>query len=459
VRVAPLTRRKRRPVGLVLAGGVGAVGEWSGSRWEQVPEDAKLYTLRKQDLIPAVRAGEGRMRVWRRVRCTGFEYRGHRITNLRGLLGDRGVREALPELIAWAEWARSHGANVGSMAGTSWSLWRSTIGGVFTVYGDEPDHEALHTGGRQGDTGRGVFTDVELWDLTAAYAHTLGNLAVPVDWRRVSHLSDRIPAGEPGYALAAVAVPPWCKPWGPLPERIGPGAIIYPVRDELEGIWSLDELRAAKRVGCDVVIRELYVASSHRYMFRAWWRVVEAGRRELPAGAAKLVKASSNTLWGRFLTGGLAEWWSWPDGDQGEPTITEERFRPEPASPALAGLVAGRIRARLYSEALTQAPVIACHTDGVIMPAGYHLSPNTGAPGRWRRTDRAERLELITAQAFRYRRPAEGRYVYRVSGVPPSQAPAVFSTMLRPPEKRRPEQREADSFASLAAAWDRIHPA
>lgn len=450
MRVAPLVQRRRAPVGVVLPDGAGVAGEWGTTGWDHVPERARLYTLRKSDLWREVRAGRGRMRVWRGVKCTGFDYAGHKVTNLRGVLDTTDHEDALYELSRWADWMREAGANVGSLSGTAWSLWRSSLRSVATIYGDEPEAGSFTTGGRQGETAAGIYTDVELWDLTAAYAHTLGTLPVPVDWRRWRHdLSDRVP-NEGGYARAAVRVPPGT--WGPLPERIGK-AVHYPTDDELDGVFTFDELRAALRIGAEVVITDLWTATSHRFLFRDWWRIVRQGRRDLGGGAGRLVKASSNTLWGKFLTGGEAAWWSFP-GAGPDPTIDPEPQRPSPKSPALAGLVSGRIRARLFSEALSQAPVIACHTDGVIMPAGHHLSPNTGAPGRWRRADQASRLELLSAQSFRYTRP-DGETVYRVSGCSPSAAPGVFSRLLRPPERERPTTPDDVSAwkATLADQW------
>lgn len=461
MRVAPLRGRRRQPVGLVLPGNRGVIGEWTGTTWADVPTNARLYCRRKSDLFGAFKAGECRMRVWRGVRITGFDIGGERVTNLRGVMGDLEPAEALHELVRWADWLRSNGANVGSLSGSSWSLWRASIGSVFVTYGDEPDHSQLVTGGRQGDTGPGIHTDVDLWDLTAAYAHTIGELAVPTQWRRYPHHSDRVPAEPSGYARAAVRIGPNAG-WGPLPERIGPGAVSWPdhVGSELEGVWSFDELREARRAGHELVITEVFTSSSHRLMFRDWWRTVEAGRRELDGPAGRLVKACSNTLWGKFLTGGTAEWWHLEDG---ELVVEPETWKERPKSPALAGLVSGRVRARLYAEALTKVPVISCHTDGVIVPAGHHLSPNTGAPGRWRVKDRAVRLELLSAQSFRYRR-ADGTMVYRVSGVPPHRAPEVFTRLLRPWEHRKVREpahviAERESWdATLRDQWDRAVP-
>ncbi len=452
MRISPLVRRRRAPVGLVLSGGSEVIGEWCGRTWDKVPTNARLYCLRKGDLWPAIRRGEGRMRVWRGVKVTGFDLGGIRVTSLRGVLTSE-PEEALEELRAWAEWLRENGANVGSLSGSAWSLWRSSLRSVFVHYGEEPDPERYTTGGRQGDIGAGTYTDVEMWDLTAAYAHTLGALAVPTQWRRWPGFTDSIP-DEPGYARAAVAIPP--GEWGPLPDRIGPAVVSWPTRTELEGVWTFDELRVARDHGCEVLLCDLYTSTSHRVIFANWWRMVEAGRRDLTGGAGRLVKASSNTLWGKFLAGGSAAWWSFPDGADGELLVEEETFRESPKAPALAGLVAGRIRSRVYAEALAKVPVISVHTDGVITPAGQHLSPNTGAPGCWRLKDTAERLELVTAQSFRYRR-ADGTMEYRVAGVPPSRAPDVFSRLLRPFQRETHEPPDdVAMWRTMVSQWDRV---
>lgn len=446
MRVAPLVRRRAVPIGLVVNGGRRVIGEWGTTGWDRVPTGAKLYCCRKRDLYPAIRRGEGRLRMWRRQKLTTFEIRGRRICNLRRALGSLRGEEAFEAIRTWADWLRNHGANVGSPSGSAWSLWRSSLRSVFASWGEEPPGDRLAFGGRQGEREPGVYEDAEIWDLSAAYAFTLGSLELPIRWRAFDHLGPDVPEAPSGYAQAAIAVPP--MPWGPLPEQEGPGAVFWPTGEEVEGIWSFDEIRAARAAGCDVLVTKVWTSTSHRAVFADWWTMIEAGRRELPAPAVRLVKVSSNTLWGRFLQAGEAEWWSWPNG--GDLLIEPDPVpRRDPTSPAIAGLIASRVRARLWLEGLAPYPdAIACHTDGVILPAGHHLQPNTGGPGRWRLKDRAARLELISAQSFRYIRP-DGAMVYRVSGVPEEVAPRVFSRMLRPVERERPN-RPDDVEAWLA---------
>jgi hypothetical protein len=222
--------------------------------------------------------------------------------------------------------------------------------------------------------------------------------------------------------------------WGPIPVKERE-TVSYPANTTLYGVWTIDELRAAESHGCNVEILSSFTSTSHTTPFGNWWDIVRKGRQELGGGTAKLVKACSNTLWGKFLSGGTADWRYFVDGEM---VIVPEKWNEKPRSPALAGMVAGRVRARLFTEALSQHPVIACHTDGVITPDTEHLSPNTGAPGRWRLKDAGSRLELVSAQAFRYKRHGEG-YTYRLSGVKPNDAPRVFSRMMRPFRRPKPD--------------------
>lgn len=443
MRVDPLVRRRHVPVGLVISPR-RVLGEWGTGTLAEAPPGAKLYCPSKRTLARYVRGGRGRMLIWRE-RVVTFEVDGRRVTNLRGALGDAEPDEAYEALAEWARWVRAHGAHPGTLAGTAWSLWRSTLTAPYVRWGWEPPVDGgVSYGGRQGER-PGVYENVDLWDLSAAYAWALGTLRVPTRLVEREVLTDEIPEGY-GWARAAVAVPD--LPWAPLPLALGRGSIAWPARTELEGIWTLDELRVAQRAGCEVVLTRTWCSSSHREPFRRWYEHVVEGRRELSTRAAALLKAAANTLWARFLSVGEGAWWSWPDGPQGDPLIEPDpRPRRRALSPALAGLVASRIRARVYAEALAPYPdAILVHTDGVALPAGRHPQPNTGGPGRWRLADHADRITVLSAQAFCYER--DGRRIYRISGVPPALRAQAWRHMVarleRPDRSWRPRPSEAD---------------
>jgi len=407
VRVQPLSRQQYRPIGLVAPDAAWVTGEWPGSSWEDVPKGAKLYVLRKSHLFKVVQGGEGRIRLWR-GKVTGFELRGHRICNLRGAVAGEEPFEILRE---WAEWIRANGANVGSPAGSGYSLWRSTLPNDFVTWGDVPAPGSYMTGGRQGEIERNAcYEDCDLWDISSAYAHALGTLKVPTVWRHHARGPKDVTDEDSGYARAGIYVPPMV--WGPLPFRER-GYNSFPTDGVFTGTFSFDELRAASAAGCDYTILDAWTARSHRMSFLPWWEIVKAGRAELSPEAAVLVKLSANSLWGRFMSEGVAEWWRF----QGhELIVEEEKYHAQPTAPALSGLVSARIRARLFTEALNAVPVISCHTDGVITPRGEHITPNTGAPGRWRIKDQARTLDMISAQSFRFTR-VDGSVEYHVAGI------------------------------------------
>jgi hypothetical protein len=202
VRIDPLKQKRNTNVGLVLNGGLKVIGEWQGDSWNDVPANAKLYVSRSTDVMPLIHSGTGKVRVWRNEKITGFELFGRRVSNLRGLLNEHSSEELLHELIRFAEWLRSYGANVGSMSGSGWSLWRATLDSALICYGEEPPPDALLHGGRQGEK-PGVYENIAIWDLTAAYAHTIGNMLIPTQWRRFK--GNAWP--ECGYIEANISIP------------------------------------------------------------------------------------------------------------------------------------------------------------------------------------------------------------------------------------------------------------
>jgi hypothetical protein len=373
---------------------------------------------------------------WKSHGIVSFIYYGdddkpRKIINLRGMLDNLTTPDKLSVLLEWVQFFRDHGANVGSPSGMAYSLWRATLESP-VIESRNLNQESLSIGGRQDYQYIGSFPNVALWDITAAYSSTLGNVLLPRRWRHYEGpgWDETAPIG---VARAFVKIPRMT--WGPLPipvtlDRVRlmvTGAPMpntkFPIQQTVFGVWSNDELRQAIEVGCDVEIVESWVGRAAKPVFAAWWQVVQEGRDALSADANKLLKWAANSLWGRFAAKGTGSV-IWYDGNRKHQERSNRRLNPQSLS--LAALVSGTVRTRLYSEALMpwDFAVIACHTDGVWLPAGFKLSPNGGAPGHWRKKQETESLFLLGPQSYRYLQDGDWRYV--LAGIPPKAQERVF---------------------------------
>lgn len=431
MKVLPLRRVLDRPVGIVT-GPRTVRGEWPGHEWRKVPRNAVLYTPSHREVWPLVVAGLATAKRWKAHGIVSVDYDGRKIVNLRGELDDLSTPAKLATVIEWVQFFRDHGANIGSPGGMNYSLWRSTLHRKVVEYGDVPG-EHLILGGRQDYQRMGEFENVELWDLTAAYGSTLGALMVPRKWKHHAGSFWNEEARE-GFARAIVRVPRMT--WGPLPvpglpygsRLLATGAPPprerFPIDRTLEGVWSHDELREAVRVGCDVEIIEYWSGVGARPVFAEWWQLMLEARETLSEAANRLVKWAANSLWGRFAACGSGSVIWYEDGWKHR---EKETRKVNPASLTIAGLVSGRVRARLYAEALDAWDflAIACHTDGVWLPAGVKMEPNGGAPGNWRIRYGSDRLLLLGPQTYRYL-GTDGRWRYVLAGIPDRAKERIF---------------------------------
>lgn len=362
--------------------------------------------------------------------------------------------ETLRGLARWRDWLDTNGAACLSTSGSAaWSLLRATLDTELRT--SEPFREApplrFTLGGRQelGPRGSGTFTGrLELWDMPAAYASTLGKVRYGGMWRQQSQVlpdGDGRPVEWWGaqaravFVRAKVAIPELTH--GPLPRRprsardaylkLGLGAE-YPTGETVQGIWTLEEIRAAEEAGCRVVkVLDVWTHfSTGREPFAAWWAAIVEGRRAR-GFAGQLAKMTGNALWGRLCM----------DGRYGRRTIRSRTgktlggsrlvSRPlvmrggQPPAHDLAETVSGRVRAQLYSAMTVAGPaLLSAHTDGVWIEHGA-ASEILKARG-WRLKTRARRLDLLTPQHLRYwnGQPWSPTVVY--SGVPASLAEQAF---------------------------------
>lgn len=416
MKILPLSRQLEKPVGYVTSSG-RVLGDWGSVSWDALPSNAVLYYgPTHQFLADEYERGNARRRLWKATRkkngpnitTKSYTYRDRLIRGTRDAFEGMSDDEAAEALCQWAEFFRAHGANVGSIGGTPLSLFRATLTRPITETRNQPPADAMVAllGSRQDNIGAGSYDTCEAWDISSAYPHALGTLSVPSAWNRYRSLPDSGVA----FVNARVTLPN--EAWGPLPihER---GMMRFPRQGEIEGWWSLEEIQCARDIGADVDVIRSYVGIPRETRFAAWWEIVKEGRKVLPPAAARLLKASVNTLWATFAAEGQA-FESWREG-------TRTRFRPigghrKPQSLPLSALVSSRVRARVFRDALSVLPVASVHTDGVILLGqGYNIEPNDGEPGSWRLVDKIERLKLTNAQVYVYRAMG-GREVYKHSG-------------------------------------------
>ena len=349
-------------------------------------------------------------------------------------------------LARWADWLEREGAGaIGTAGSCAWSLLRATL--EETLYTPAPSQTrpplTFTLGGRQelGPAGAGRFEGVvEMVDMQAAYARTLGGLLYGGRWLKLRELGrrtlDSFATDErPVFVKARVVVPEGLR-YGPLPDRpvspddgffrFGIGAE-YPLGVTLTNVWTWQELAAAEAAGARISRvwdGWVHVAGGRR-PFAPWLEAVERGRA-LPGLAGLLAKVTGNALWGRFCMRTSA----------GRRTIRARHGRQTVSRPAiseggapaahdLAETVSGRVRARLYAGMLELGDeLLAVHTDG-----GWRLNRSrAAAPASWRVKLHASRLDLLGPQTLRYR-PLRGPEVALVAGTPSGYAAQRFAEL------------------------------
>lgn len=462
--IAPYKRRPEPPTVAILTEN-GTVLDERGRRLDldAWPEGVRCWA--SFDVVRGlVNEGRGEAVCWlgeeihwrhRRLDPDGWTSRASDVHVIK-LPFPESTAESLRALARWRGWLGHNGAAPLSTSGSAaWSLLRSLVDGELRC--GEPFKESpplrYTLGGRQamGPAGAGRFEGrLELWDLPAAYASTLGAVSYGGQWRRQS---TTLPAGvsrgvewwaagdRPTFVRCKVRIPE--LRYGPLPRRprtnrdplirLGLGAD-YPTGTSLQGMWTVDELRAAEDAGCVVekVIEVWAHFSGDRQPFARWWDAILEGR-ELEGFAASLAKMTGNALWGRLCM----------DGRHGQRTIrskagTRLQSRAlvmrggQPPAHDLAETVSGRVRARLYRGMMAAgADLLSAHTDGVWVRSG----PASVLLERWgwRLKTEARRLDLLGPQTLRYwpRPYRRGSPFVVMSGEPALSAPAAFDEAWR----------------------------
>lgn len=449
----------RRPtpvqVGLMMTDGL--VVDENGETHDpaRIPDGLRVYgswdTVRE-----LLAAGKGEALCWRgeeirwRLRSTeaGWTVKGSDVLVLRLPLVDIAPERMLRGLAVWRDWLASHGAAAGSFGSASWSLLRATLDRPLrtsTPWRSLPPIRQT-IGGRQhmGDQGKGEYVGrIEQWDMPAAYASCIGGLRYGGSWRSsedfqsISKPLEWWSAGDrPCFVRAQVNVPAELAGCAPLPRRprgrfdplllLGLGCHFPTGR--VQGVWTVQELRAAEAAGCRIVrVLEVWAHfAASEQPFGPWWQAVEQGRA-LGGVAGLLAKTTGNALWGRFCMDSRAGKRTVKARERGGYTVRHvPRKGGLPPAHDLAETVSGRVRAELYRLLISHRDrVLSAHTDGAWL-VGDGCEP----PAGWRRKMQATRLELLGPQTLRYTPrfgPHAGQPLAVVSGVPYKQADRVFT--------------------------------
>jgi hypothetical protein len=345
----------------------------------------------------------------------------------------------LESLIAWRDWIEESGGSVRSRSGTAMSLLRASLEAPLKLrQGEHPDIGSIIGGRIHGCKAFEVYPEIEIWDISAAYARTLASLPYNGAWRIVRKLD--LDSDAEQFAQVAVCLPE--MEHGPLTLRdradtFGWWQDVYrerefPTGTTITGIWSSDELRAALNVGGRIVkTNTVYrLFSSGEFPFAQWWENVERGR-SLPGKAGALAKIIGNVLWGVFAFSAkdrkLVRYANRPGRKREK--IVKELYDPAATNHrrdlALAELVTSKVRAKVYNEHMLPAGnrLISVCVDGGLTRPGF-----TPAGDHWRLKDRGTGCAFLKPYVYAYER-ATGQIVYKVAGVPERNKASFFQAI------------------------------
>lgn len=374
-------------------------------------------------------------KVWR-GRATTMTLAGTKahVTSLRSTI------DTPAELARCLTWLGSVGVAAGSISAMAWSLWRRTLSRALTLSSHPSVGRAAFYGGRQEvrAKGPGEYRHMVSADITAAYATSMAARPYALRLARVDP-STTIDPNVAGLVEARVFVPN-DTPYAPLPFRLGPEMIQFPT-GEFVGIWPWCELAAAIALGYDVRVKRCWAPVAEADLFGEWWRVVAEGRA-LGGGAAKLSKAIANTAWGMFaMVGNDRSVVRWTD-DVGDTSVTVAMApltkMPQSRTAHVAAETAGRVRARMLTEALYGggAPPVHIDTDGMLVRKSSPLpTPAGDKPGEWRVKTAMARVEIRAPQCYRYKdaKPCPSctgpDWHYVTAGMGPDAARGVFDRL------------------------------
>ena len=361
---------------------------------------------------------------------------GTSVTSLRGTL-DHST-DPFGDLSMVLDWLASYNVPAGAIPAMAWSLFRSTLDHELTIGFDPQVGHAALFGGRQEAYRPTRHENMASYDIRAAYPVAMASRPYALSLRP-AHVKSQLDPFTPGIARARVYVPPEL-PYAPLPVRIGPGIITFQ-HGQIEGTWAWCELEAARSLGCDVRIEELWAPRRVADLFGPWWPIIADGRK-LPGAAGVLAKAIANSTWGQF--GMVAEQravrsWTTDNGRQSVDVQQPPRGLPHEYTAHISGETAARIRTRVLVEGLySGCQPVYVDTDGIIVAEGSPMPTDSGNEnGQWRVKATMPVVEIRGAQFYRFTcgsdcGTAHAEWHYNCSGVPDEEAPAMFANMKQP---------------------------
>lgn len=450
-----------KPIGYVVDPET-VIGEWSGNRWKDVPRTAVLYVNDVRSMRPMYDRGECEAVYWKKSarlrRLSSWRWMHpdrhiHTVYFLAYALSNVSEPDRFPVICEYVNWVRFQGGAPGSLSGMLNSLMRLTMHKPFIESSYEAPGYELWRGSRVQESinnkMRKEFGPTDLWDMRSAFPSALSNLALPRRWRRyASNPLEDIPEADSGFMRAIVHVP-WMM-HGPLPDlgTLHPTAN-FPTEEFLQGIWSFDELRVARDVGCLVMPYEFWTGASFRYPFKEWGTLVEELRNAMSPPARRLVKQAANRYVGRFAMSGHQERSRMVGGKE---VWTSAGGMKRPDSLTVHGLVTSHVRSVLFRDGIHPYPAhfIFCHTDGVALMADEVLDVRHPPTPEWRVKAYMESLLLLNPSRYAYKPGAEDpdprpwRYV--VAGVPePVQEPFFEKRWLKFLDRRADDKMVGQS--------------
>jgi hypothetical protein len=433
----PVKKVIDRPIGYAQDSET-VIGEWSGTRWADVPRKAHLYANNAADLRPRYQTGDLEARRWVRGtrsgygRITGWTWNGphgvHTITNLRGDMNRVPIPQRFQVLDEWASYMRSFGANVSSPSSTVSSVIRAGLDApVYLAQDEDLPTDQLCRGSRIEHKGgvRAEFGHSYLWDIASAFPAALISLRVPNRRWREYPMGPRSPIPtDPGFGHAVVHVP--SMPLGPLPDKWNPIRLRFPTDDVLEGIWSLDELREAERVGCRVMLMSVWVSRQFATPFAEFGQLLADMRNNLSEGALRIAKRGANGQVGTFAREGHQLRSRYINGIE---EVWEYGGHCKPKGLGIHAQITGAVRSKLFGEGIAPnaEQFVSCHTDGVILQVTDTQLLGTGCgiiPGDWDIKRDMEKVYLLDAQRYAWE-DSEGTH-YSVAGIPSESVERFF---------------------------------
>ena len=402
--VKPLQEPGRaKPIGLMVPG--GAYIDGSIIPWDRIPKDAKLYCNDPRDISARFDNGQLIANTFGKrgkERTTSWTMpSGKRISFTRRVLPqDAPIETRYRMLTEYLNAFLSRGANLGSFAGISMSLLRANLDRPILEKVNDLPVDFMSNGGRQIIMRPGYFTNAALWDIKHAYPSTLGDLAIPVSWKRYNCYGNRLPKVPSGFARAVAHIPDLYL--SPLPVAYH-RRTDYPVNTDIMGVWTFNEIYSAMDAGCRVEVLEYWVGGHYQRPFGAWWGMMQDIFRELSGPPLYLAKIAANGFVGGFAANGRrsSKWY-----ENGTLTYGEVSKRMPTLSMPTNTLVVSSIRNRLWEEVCVPyaGAVIAAHTDGAILFDEREIVPNPHGtePGTWRKKATMTTLNIWKPQVYMY---------------------------------------------------------